>query len=209
MPIYSRQPRWLAAQLFADVFVVIWALAWWSVSRLARRTVLAIAAPARQTATTATDVSGQLRQASNELAKLPGIGDQLRQPFDGAAASLSGLQTAAQQQVANLERLASLAGWLVFLVPVTVLVALWLPRRLRFVLGTGTAQRSLDSRAALDLFALRALATQPPSVLVGISADPAGQWRAGNATVISKLAESELRRRGFRVPPTAASGSAD
>ena len=50
----------------------------------------------------------------------------------------------------------------------------------------------------LDLFALRALATQPVHVLARVADDPAGAWRAGDAEVVSRLADLELRAVGLR-----------
>ena len=67
----------------------------------------------------------------------------------------------------SLERLALVVGWLVFLIPVALVVALWLPRRIRFYRQAKASQRFLDSSADLDLFALRAMASQPLYVLAG------------------------------------------
>jgi hypothetical protein len=62
------------------------------------------------------------------------------------------------------------------------------------------AQAFLDEGADLDLFALRAMATQPMHVLAAISPDPVGAWRAGDRSVIDRLAEVELRRSGLTLP---------
>jgi hypothetical protein len=93
-----------------------------------------------------------------------------------------------------------LVGWLVFLIPVSVVVAFWLPRRIRFWRQARAARAFIDSGADLDLFALRAMVTQPMHVLAAISDDPVGAWRGGDHTVITKLAEIELGRSGLRLP---------
>jgi len=201
MAIYARQPRRRLAQVSADLFVLAWGVGWWLLSRLAARVVLGVAAPARQTASTAGRISAQFRDASGQVAQLPGVGTQLRRPFDSAAGSFSDLVATADQQVASIERLAHLLGWLVFLVPVALLLAFWLPRRLGYVVASRAGQRYVDSGADLDLFALRSLVMQPTHVLADISLDPARAWRQGDATVISKLADVELRRNGLRMPP--------
>jgi hypothetical protein len=200
MGIYAREPRRRVAQVAGDLLVLGWGLAWWLLSRVASSAVLALAAPARQTATTAGKISGSFRNASGQADRVPGIGNELRQPFDAAAGSFTDLVGAANQQVANIERLAQLTGWLVFLVPVLLLLVPWLPRRVADVLRSRAGQRYVDSGAALDLFALRALASQPTHLLAALGPDPAGAWRSGDATVISKLAEVELRRSGLRAP---------
>lgn len=197
MGIYAREPRRFLAQVGADLFLLGWVVTWWLLSRLAGSAVLALAGPARDTARTAGRISSSFRDASGQAGRVPGIGRELRQPFDAAAGSFTDLVGAANQQVASIERLAHLTGWLVFLVPVLLLV-LWVPRRVGYLLRSRAGQRYVDSGAALDLFALRALASQPVHVLAAIGPDPAGAWRSGDATVIPKLAEIELRRSGLR-----------
>jgi hypothetical protein len=200
MGIYARRPWPLLGQLVGDALLVVWVVLWWIVGREAKRTVLGVAAPARETAAAAGRLSTQVTQAGEQAARVPGVGSALRQPFDAAAGSLIDVLQAADRQVSSVERLAGLTGWLVFLVPVTVLLVVWLPRRVRFVFRARAARRFLDSSADLDLFALRALTTQPMHVLGRISDDPVAAWRSGDATVIHKLADAELRRSGLRMP---------
>jgi len=202
MGIYARHPRRLVGQVSADLFVLVWSVVWWLVSRLVRSAVLNVATPARETADAATRLSAQVAEVAERAGQVPGLGEQLRQPLDGASGSLTDVIAAAQRQVASIERLADLMGWLVFAIPVTIVVALWLPRRIAFFVRARAARRFLDSNADLDLFALRALANQPMHVLARISDDPVAAWRARDATVIHKLAEVELRRSGLRVPTT-------
>lgn len=197
MGIYARQPRRLVAQLLVDALVLGWIVLWWLLSRLTERAVLAVAAPARQAATAAGTVSEQFRKASEQADRLPGVGDELRQPLDLAAGSFDHLVTAADEQVRSIERLAHLVGWLAFVLPVALIVLLWLPRRIRYYLRSRAAQRYLESPAALNLLALRTLVSQPVPVLTAINPDPAAAWRSGDATVISKLADVELRRSGL------------
>ena len=128
------------------------------------------------------------------------MGDDLRQPFDAASVTLGNVITSANQQVASIELLAVIAGWLTFLIPVAVVVALWLPRRIRFYRQAKASQQFLDASADLDLFALRAMASQPLYVLAGVSDDPVRAWRDGDRQVIDQLAAIELRRNGLRFP---------
>ena len=198
MNLYARRPARLVGQVATDVLVLAWVVVWWLVGDLAQRSVLGVATPARETAAAAGKLSTQIGEAADQAARVPGIGDQLRQPLDAASGSLTEVLDAANRQVSSVERLADLMGWLVFLIPVTVVLAWWLPRRIAFVVRARAAQRFLDSSADLDLFALRAMTTQPLHVLARISDDPVAAWRAGDATVISRLADVELRRSGLR-----------
>ena len=207
MTLYARQPWRLLGQLAGDGLVLVWVALWWWVGRQAARVVLNVAAPAQETAELAGRLSTQLGQAAEQAGKLPGVGDQLRAPFDAASVSLTEVLAAAQRQVASVQQLAEVTGWLVWAIPVATVLALWLPRRIRFALRARAATRFLDSSADLELFALRALAHQPLHVLGRISDDPVAAWRSGDATVIHKLAEVELHRSGLRMPPVVASGS--
>lgn len=200
MVFYARR-RWrMAGQLVTDVLVAAWVVVWGLLGRLTHATVLDVARPARESADAAARLSTELRQVAAGAGSLPGVGPRLRQPLDAASGSLTDLLGAADRQVAGIERLAELLGWLVFAIPVAVVLFRWLPGRIAFVVRARAAQRYLDSGADLELFALRALANQPLRVLGRISDDPVGAWRAGDATVIHNLADVELRRSGLRMP---------
>ncbi len=206
MGFYASRPARLVSQLLGDLGVVVWAVVWAILGVVVDATVSRLAAPVRDTASTAQKLSGNLADAAQSASRVPGLGEQLRQPFDAASGSLGELVDTANRQVASIERLAALLGWLVFLIPVTVVLAFWLPRRIRFYRRSRAAQVYLDSNADLDLFALRALSSQPLPVLARISPDPVAAWRSGDRTVINALAEVELGREGLRLPPGLGSG---
>lgn len=200
MRIYAQRRGQLAGQLAGDVAVLVWAVVWAVVGFVVDGAVAALAGPARETARTARDLAGQLGDAASSAAQVPGVGEQLRHPFDAASGSLGDLVALADRQAAGIERLATVAGWLVFLIPVATVLVLWLPRRVRFVRRAQAAQRFLDATADLDLFALRAMANQPMHVLAAISDDPVRAWRSGDRRVIDALAEVELRQAGLSLP---------
>ncbi|WP_375422794.1 hypothetical protein [uncultured Friedmanniella sp.] len=201
MGFYASRPARLVSQLLGDLGVVVWAVVWALLGVVVDATVSRLAGPVRDTAGTAQKLSGNLSDAAGTAAQVPGLGDRLRQPFDAASGSLGELVATANRQADSIERLAALLGWLVFLIPVTVVLAFWLPRRIRFFRRARAAQAFLDSTADLDLFALRALALQPLPVLAQISDDPVAAWRRGDRTVINALAAVELDRNGLRLPP--------
>lgn len=201
MGFYAARPARLVSQLLGDVGVAVWAVVWAVLGVVVDATVSRLAGPARETASTAQKLSGNFSDAAGSASQVPGLGDQLRRPFDAASGSLGELVDTANRQAASIERLAALLGWLVFLIPVTVVLAYWLPRRIRFHRRSRAAQVFLDSTADLDLFALRAMASQPLPVLARISDDPVAAWRSGDRSVINALAEVELARSGLRLPP--------
>ena len=200
MGIYASRPGRMVGQLVSDVFVLVWGVVWALIGVFVHGVVGRLAAPARETARTAGRLAGDFTDAADQAAQVPGVGDQLRRPFDAASTTMGKLIASANNQVEIIERVALVIGWLAFLIPVSVVIALWLPRRIRFYRQARASQHFLDSAADLDLFALRALAAQPLSVLAGISDDPVRAWRAGDREVINQLAELELRRDGLRLP---------
>jgi hypothetical protein len=209
MILYARRPWRLAGQLATDIGVGVWVVVWGLLGRFTFHRVRDLVEPVRQAAQGAGQLSGQLSRAADQAAGVPGVGGQLSQRLDAAAETVTQLLDAGDRQVAALDRLAEVLGWLVFLIPVTVVLAWWLPRRIAFVVRARSAQGFLDSGADLDLFALRALANQPLHVLARISDDPVAAWRTGDATVIHKLADVELRRSGLRMPVTDLAASAE
>ena len=199
--------RWYAApswrtvrQVTADLFVVVWAIAWWLVSRVVHQAVSALAEPARVTGEAAQKMADDFRAAGNSVGSVPGAGPSLREPFDRAADSMLTVVGSAQDQIVGIERVADITGLLTVAIPVLILLVVWLPRRLRFFAIARASAKFIDASADLDLFALRAMATQPMPVLAAISDDPVQAWRSGDRAVINQLAEVELRRAGLRLP---------
>jgi hypothetical protein len=199
---YAQRRTRMFAQLATDLFMAGWVVVWWLVGRATQRTIDAVATPARSSGAAARQLADQMREAAEQTGRVPGIGAELRKPFDQAVGSLQGVIDAAADQVASVERVALLLGWLVFLIPVALLLVIWLPARIRFFLRARAAQRFLDSDADLDLFALRAMVVQPMHVIAKISDDPVAAWRRGDTEVIHALAAIELRRSGLNPPPT-------
>lgn len=197
---YAR-PSWqLVGQVVGDVFLLLWGVAWWFVGRLTDGTIRAMAEPARQTQRVVGDLQRQAGDAAVQAAGVPVVGDGLRQPFDGMAATLGGLASAAGDQVAQLERLATLTGWTVFLMPLLTLAVLWLPRRLAFASLAGQTRALARLGDGDDLLALRALATQPVTELRKVADNPLRAWRSGDAAVTARLADLELARAGVSRP---------
>ena len=200
MALYAR-PSWkLARQITADVFVLAWSICWWFTGRATDAVIRALAEPSRATESAARSMQQGFQEAATNVQSVPWAGPALRQPFDSAAAGLQQVLDSAHQQVVGIEQTATLAGWLVFLIPVSIAIALWLPSRVRFALNSSAAARFIDAQPDLDLLALRAMATQPFHQLARISDDPLAAWRAGDRQVIDALADLELRRNGWQRP---------
>ena len=183
-----------------DLFMLVWAVGWWLMGRATAQAVDAAAAPVRGSSDTVRQLAEQLTQMAEVSGQVPGLGEGLRAPLDGLAESLQGVIGAAESQVALIERTGLLLGWLVFLIPVLLVWAIWWPARIRFARRARAAQGFLHAQADLDLFALRAIVGQPLHVIAKISDDPMGAWRRGDQEVIAALVATELRRSGLNPP---------
>ena len=198
MLLYADTPARRTFQLVADLFFVLWLVLWVWVGLAVHDGTMALAAPGRQTDESASAMAGQLRDAGGALDDVPLIGDEVATPFDKAAEASDGLAAAGRSSVQAVERLAFVLGMSIALIPILVVMAFYLPGRLRFIREATAGARFVDSADDLDLFALRALANQPVRVLARVSADPAGDWRRKDPVVVTRLAELELKSVGLR-----------
>jgi hypothetical protein len=191
----------MVGQVVADLGILLWTAGWWWVSRVVVAAIGRVAEPVRGIAATASGVSDDVAVAGDRLGRTPLLGRELAEPFGSAAGRLDRLVADAEQQAVAIDKLATLTGMVVFLLPVLAAVAVWLPARVRFARRAAAARNLLDSGVALDLFAWRALANQPLRVIAEVGTDPVGDLRRGRPEVVEALARAELRDCGLELPP--------
>ena len=122
-------------------------------------------------------------------------------PFDKASEASGSLAEAGRAEVRAVERLAFWLGLSIALFPILVVLAGWLPGRVRFVREATAGQKFIDAEADEELFALRAMARQPMHVLARVSDDPVGAWRRGDRATTRALAALEMRDVGLTPRP--------
>ena len=198
---YAQTPWRLAGQLLADLFVLAWVVTWVRVGIAVHRTTLLLAEPGRRISTGADGVASGLTDAGGKVDRVPGVGADLRAPFDRAAGAAGTIADAGRRQVEAVQTLSQLLGIVVAAAPIALVVLVWLFLRLRFAARATTAQRFIDAEPDLWLFALRAMANQPIRRLASVSTDPVAAWQRGDAAVIRALAVLELRDSGLVPPP--------
>jgi hypothetical protein len=201
---YASAPGRRTAQLLADAGVVVAAVVCVVVGRAVRDAVDSLAAPGLRLQAGAGGLADSLRRAARSAGDLPFVGDDLRRPLSGAGGSADELAAAGSGLATSVHHLAAVLGLVVGLLPFLVVLALWLPPRLRFAVRAGAAAGVAATPAGTDLLALRALATQPLGVLTRLDDDPAAAWRRGDPALVRALAD--LERRSLGLP--AARGSA-
>lgn len=212
MKLYSDVGGQRFRQVVGDLMLIGWIWLCVELGQLVFRITNALGAPGRKTAEAGDALANDLRRLSEPIGKVPAVGDELRTPVDSAAAAAGRLAQAGRDQAQAVEQLAYVLAGVTIGLPVLFAVLIWLPRRIRFSRRATAAQKFIDrakadptppprsGEADLDLFALRAMANQPMHRLAKISGDPVRAWRDGDAEVIARLADLELRSIGLRAP---------
>jgi hypothetical protein len=186
------------------VLFALWMWLWVRLATVVHDATLGLATPGRKIHAAGGGLASRLRQAGSAVDGIPLVGDKVRSPFDGAARAADQIADAGASQVVAVQHLAFWLGISVGAIPILLLVAVYVPMRWRFVRSATAGRRFIDSSADLDLFALRAMATQPMHRLAAISDDPVRAWRAGERDVVRSLALLELRDAGLAPPANAA-----
>jgi hypothetical protein len=190
----------MVGQLVADAMTVGVAVGSYVAGRATYNAIWDLTNPLSGTATSLASLQGRLSDAATKAGQIPAVGESLSAPLRDMATQLANVTTQISDQVGLIQRVAGIAGLAVFLLPVVVWVALWLPARVRFARESGAAKRMLKAGVGLDLFALRGLAHLPLRTLAAVSSDPVAAWRDGDQAVISALGRRELDRLGVRAP---------
>ncbi|MDQ1641672.1 MAG: hypothetical protein QOJ90_1023 [Actinomycetota bacterium] len=202
MKLYADRPAHATNQALGDVLVLAWIALWAWLGHALHDLVLGLAVPGQKAEEAGRSLQHGLQDAGSSLGDVPFAGDKLREPFDRAAASGGDLADAAQSYQDAVGRLAVLAGILLAVAPIIVVLGLWLPRRVAWVLAASAASRLMKTETgADDLFALRALAARPLPELARTSRRVGGLvegWRARDPEVVQTLAQLELDDLGLR-----------
>lgn len=200
MILYAQTPWRRARQIVADLLVVCWVVLWVRAGREVYDVVGQLAAPGRTLEAAGSSLSESLTSAGDTVARVPLVGDDARAPFTAAGGAADSIADAGVEVQEGAHQVALVLGLTVAAVPILLVAGVWLLVRLRFVGRARAAGRILDSAADLDLFALRALATQPVRALARVSDDPANAWRNRDPEVVRALASLELGSLGLRAP---------
>jgi hypothetical protein len=198
MRLYAETAPRRARQLAGDLLVLAWTAAWVFAGRSLYLLVEKLAAPGRAVERAGTSFATDAGEIQQKVARIPVVGDELRDPFGrlgGVGRTLADAGVTQQQVVHDL---ALWLGVLVAAVPVAALLVMWLPGRVAWAREAGAASRLRMGGADLELFALRAVANRSLRELYRVTPDPAGALRSGD---YAGLAALELRALGLRTEP--------
>ena len=199
MKVYADAMPRFTLQLALDFGFVCWVLLWIWVGLAVHDAVEVLAEPGERINASATDLSDSMADAGDYLDGIPAVGDGVASPFESASEASTAIADAGDSEVRAVERLAFWAGVLVAGLPILYLAPKYLPGRIRWIRNASGGQRILHGDADLDVFALRAITSQPLHRLARVSDDPVGALRRGDHDTITRLARLELDRLGLRV----------
>lgn len=201
MKLYADRPGRVLGQLLGDLVVVILVYLAVRLGLGTHEKVAALAAPGRDAEDAARSTAGSMRDAAGNVDGTPLVGDAVAKPFKALAATSRQLAESAQAYQDSVEKLAVLTGVLVAALPIVLLLAIWLPRRIAWVVEASAASRLVRTApGAADLLAVRALARQPLRGLARLDPSVVHGWKAGDPAATAVLARLELAELGLRLP---------
>jgi hypothetical protein len=196
--LYADKPSVGLRQFVTDIFIVVWISFWvWSATTV-YDTVMKLAVPGEKIEGAGEGMAGGLSDAGSKVDNVPAVGDALATPLDRAAGAAEALADAGRQQQDAVHNLAITMVVLLLVVPLSLVLFVWLPLRVRWIRRATYATALRRGQGGRDLLALRALANQPLRRLAGIHPDPAAAWREGDESTVRALASLELSTLGLR-----------
>ncbi|MEW2524852.1 hypothetical protein [Streptomyces sp. NPDC047071] len=190
---YAQNPGRRARQLAGDAAVLAWTALWTAAALVAYRLAVLLGHPGPD--------SG-VASSRSPAARLPLVGD------DVGAALRSVVGFVDDVDPVTLRAALAVAAAGLFLLPVGLVLALWLPRRVRWVRQAAAARELGAFANGRELLALRALLRPLDEVAETAAALPgatpgslAEGWRTADPRTLDALADAELERLGLAPAP--------
>jgi hypothetical protein len=196
MQLYSASPLVRSRQLLGDAVALAGILASAVLGSTVGLAIAGLARFGRSVEEAGTGLQRSMSDAASTLAGVPLLGSAVSAPFRDASGVGASLVASGQDQQRMVTTLAVVAGFVVALVPIAVVLAVWLRRRLAFVRRARRASALVGVPGGLDLLALRALASAPAQRVAAATPDAVGGWRRGDPGAVRALADLELRAAG-------------
>ena len=195
MKLYAEVGSTRARQMVGDAAVVLWVAGWIAVGLIVADRAARFAGPGEAARRAGVDFARSFEAAGRGLLEIPVAGEALAAPLDAAAAASASLARAGSARAEAARALALWLGWGFAVPPIALLLLVYVPGRLRWAREATAAERIRLTSADLELFARRAVATQPLSKLLRAAPDPMAALAKGD---YEPLAALELRGLGLR-----------
>ncbi|MET7359504.1 hypothetical protein ABZS76_13740 [Streptomyces sp. NPDC005562] len=184
---YAQNPARRTHQLAGDAGVLLWTALWAAAAVLTYRLACLLALP---------------RALQQHRAPLPLVGGRVDLALRRVADAVDAMDPLAVRTAVAVGAVA------LFVLPVGLVLAVWLPRRLRWIRQAGAARDLAASDDGRELLALRTL-LRPLHEVAATAANIAGAtpgslaegWRNGDPQTLDALAEAELERLGLDLVP--------
>ncbi|MET0590415.1 MAG: hypothetical protein ABWZ77_04495 [Naasia sp.] len=199
MQLYSASPGARTRQIIGDAAalgIIIGSILLGSATWAA---IAAFGEFGRRVADAGEGLRSSMADASDALGSIPLVGEAASTPFATASGVGADLVATGEQQQALVATVAVIAGLIVAVLPALVVLRIWLPRRVASARRAALVSRLARTPSGIDLLALRALGAASPDVLLEVTADPVGAWRAGDPSVIRRLADIQIAAAGASV----------
>ncbi|WP_030673877.1 hypothetical protein [Streptomyces sp. NRRL B-1347] len=190
---YAQNPGRRTRQLAGDLAVLLWTALWTAAALVAYRLAALLSHPGPD--------SG-VASSWSPAARLPVVGDDV----DAALRSVVGFVDAVDP--VTLRATLAVAAASLFLLPIGLVLAVWLPRRVRWVRQAAAARELAAFANGRELLALRALLRPLDEVAATAAALPdatpgslAEGWRTADPRTLDALADAELERLGLAPGP--------
>jgi hypothetical protein len=198
MKLYADTAGRFSRQLLGDLVVVGWIGLWAWLAVELRDRLLTLAAPGETLERAGTSFSGSLNDAGDKVGGLPVVGDDVAGALRQAGGAGDSLAAAGRSQQEAVHQLALFVPGLLLLLAAGIVLAFWLPGRLRWAREAGAARRLLSGPDALEVFATRAVVRRHTRELAALPESTVTRWRAGDEEAAAVLAALELRALGLR-----------
>ncbi|MBW3560995.1 MAG: hypothetical protein KY437_00700 [Actinobacteria bacterium] len=196
MKLYAELPRVRASQLAGDAAAAIWTIAWVRAGMAMHDLVAELTAPGEAIERAGGGFAGNLAEVSDTIGRVPVVGDALRAPFSTAADAGRLLESAGQTQQEVVMTLALWLGVIVATFPILLALAIWLPRRVRWIRDASAAADLRGTADGVTLFAHRAVANRSLRQLRSAAPAPGRALASGDHAPLAAL---ELRSLGLAV----------
>ncbi|SFS70952.1 hypothetical protein [Saccharopolyspora flava] len=197
MRFYAERPTRLAGQLLSDLLAIGWVAGFWWLADLARSAVLELQASGHRMIEAGGGLRTTFTDAARTASEVPFVGDDLAGALGRGTAAGDVLVDAGGRLMEVIDLAAGGVFAVIVVLALIPVLAVWLPRRIRYARAAGQA---VAMRAqGPDLLALRALTELPHRRLRRVGREPAAAWREGDAEVIAQLAGMRLASLGLRV----------
>ncbi|MFF3863103.1 hypothetical protein [Streptomyces sp. NPDC002209] len=200
MRLYAQTRARRCRQVLADVIAVVLVAVAVRFALAVHDGIMLLAEPGRTVEDAGSSLASGLGDAGDAASNVPLVGGILKKPLQSAAEAGTGLSDAGQSMQDMVGRVADLTALVLIVTSVAIVLALWLPPRVRWIRRSARIRALLDAPGGADLLALRAL-TGPVRDLASVSVPPEGladAWRRADEQVIGDLSRVALRQAGLR-----------